>query len=355
MAKFIRNKIVGILAVMAFLLGMFDCPSANADWKNRDWRYRVSHVINAAAGAGTDYQVSFVVNSGTGTNSGNTVYCNNHCQSDFSDVRFTGSDGTTDLYYWREDYTASTTANFWVKVSADLSTVNQTVYMYYGNTGVATTSDGSNTFLFFDDFSGTLAKWTVEKTSGLFPQIQGGGFVRMGGGSTGSPYGHTSLGSSATYSGFNNNAFDGKFYLATDAIGEQAFRGNFAGNTGYKSRSDSRAGQGQSILKPPYTNGSWGFLASCGADGSVPTALIWYKFSITANGTTLKFYRDGVLRRNCTDSSYSSAGEVALQNHYGSYTDYDDVRVRKFVDPEPAHGTYGAEEYIRRIIIIDSY
>ena len=34
-----------------------------------------------------------------------------------------------------------------------------TMYIYYGKSNVATTSNGNATFEFFDDFSGNLSKW----------------------------------------------------------------------------------------------------------------------------------------------------------------------------------------------------
>jgi len=66
------------------------------------WSYRKSHIINPAPGAGTNYQVQIVTYAGSGTDSGNAVYLNNHARSDFGDVRFTGSDGSTLLNYWQE-------------------------------------------------------------------------------------------------------------------------------------------------------------------------------------------------------------------------------------------------------------
>jgi len=55
-------------------------------------------------------------------------------------------------------------------------------------------------------------------------------------------------------------------------------------------------------------------------------------------------YKDGVLKNTAADATYSSSVEIALQNHYGSWTDYDWVAVRKIVDPEPSHGAWGSEE-----------
>lgn len=93
-------------------------------------------------------------------------------KADFSDLRFTSSDGTTELSYWIESYTASTSAVVWVKVPSLVSGSN-TIYMYYGNSSATTTSSGDNTFVFFDDFSGTSfnsTKWDTLNS----PTVSGG-------------------------------------------------------------------------------------------------------------------------------------------------------------------------------------
>jgi len=79
--------------------------------------------------------------------------------ADFSDIRFTDSDEETLLYQYRDRYTASTIAYFWIKVPSILL-AGKTIYMYFGNSSAADVSDGVNTFSFFDDFSGDLSKWT---------------------------------------------------------------------------------------------------------------------------------------------------------------------------------------------------
>mgnify|MGYP002346718189 FL=1 len=115
--------------------------------------YRKSHVVSQTAGAGTGYQVQIKACYGSGIDSGGSVYLGSKGRTDFGDVRFTAGDGTTELSYWMESKTDSDNAVFWVKLSADLSAGDQTVYVYYGNSAATTTSSGEATFEFFDDFS----------------------------------------------------------------------------------------------------------------------------------------------------------------------------------------------------------
>ena len=127
---------------------------SDAAWYS-GWSYRKSHVINAASGAGTNYQVKITAHYGAGTDSGADVYLSNHSRTDFGDIRFTGSDGATLLDYWMESETDSDNAVFWVEVSEDLSSANRTVYVYYGKSDATTASNLDNTFLWGDDFDGS--------------------------------------------------------------------------------------------------------------------------------------------------------------------------------------------------------
>jgi len=252
-------------------------------------------------------------------------------QSDFGDLRFTSA-GDSPLDYWVESKTDDSLATVWVEVDAITASDDTTIYMYYGNPAAGSESNGANTFDFFDDFSGDLSQWESQSTSGVYPGIESG-YLRCGGGATGSPYGWTCLGSEPTYTGFQDNAVEFRYRVDSNAICEVSFRGDYDSDTGYKGRSDQRSGEGQSFLKPPYTVGGWNFIIS--GDGDRPSIDVWYRGTITASGSTFNLYRDGVLKRTASDSQYSGPGQISLQNHYGDYTDYDWVAVREFTAPEP--------------------
>ena len=233
-------------------------------------------------------------------------------------------------------------------------------------TSTISSSNGTSTFLFFDDFTGNLSKWIIEDSSsdasGTYPSIPSGQtYMRDGGGTTGAGYGFTSLGSSPTYNSFATGAIEFSYRVATNAIMQTAFRGVVSGNTGYQGRSDQRSGGGEYFLDPPYASGSWGFLPTCSqSGGTIPTADTWYWSTITASSTEFKYYLNGALMADCTDSTYAGPGEIALQNHYGDHTDFDWVAVRKFVTPEPILGPWGAVtnpvvgEYRKSLVINSS-
>jgi len=85
------------------------------------------------------------------------VNCTGNCQADFGDIRFTDSDNNT-IAYWMQNYTSGVQATFWINNSANSSSIN----MYYGTSGTnTTTSNGTNTFIDFDDCD-TLTGWDTD-------------------------------------------------------------------------------------------------------------------------------------------------------------------------------------------------
>lgn len=124
------------------------------------WLYRKSHVISAAVGAGTNYQVGIKVYYGAGVDGTETVggatfgkiYCNSKCKTDFGDIRFTNNDGSTLLDFWIQEQTDSVSALIWVEVGDDLSSIDRTIYIYYGKATATTLSNIYATFIKADKF-----------------------------------------------------------------------------------------------------------------------------------------------------------------------------------------------------------
>lgn len=113
----------------------------NSEWYNVSWtkRKRVP-ITNSDATAYTNVAVKI------------PVTYDSDMQTDFSDLRFTSSDGVTALSYWRETYTASANAVVWVKVPTLAASGDTSVFMYYGNGLASDASSGTTTFSAFDDF-----------------------------------------------------------------------------------------------------------------------------------------------------------------------------------------------------------
>jgi len=146
------------LFVFAFLitivLGAF--TSVFAQWEG--WNYRRTVTIDNTSGTAlTDFQVKIDLSSL------DPPFIFGHANSDGSDLRITSSDGVTQIPFWIESWNTGTQeAIIWVKVPS-IPTVGTTIYLYYGNPVATSSSNGTNTFEFFDDFnsgSNTLGYWS---------------------------------------------------------------------------------------------------------------------------------------------------------------------------------------------------
>jgi hypothetical protein len=290
------------------------------------WMYRKSHVINPASDAGTNYQVRIVAHYGSGTDSGADVYLNGKCRSDFGDVRFTRSDGVTLLDYWMQEKVDGDYAVFWVEVADDLSTNPVTIYIYYGNATATTTSNGDNTFIFFDDFEVDLSKWTVTGTVGLSTDYayQGSKSVKIGTGST----------NISRNPNLSNIAHGVKYYDRMTAKKEKHVMKATTATEAYEGVDED-----QSTGYYIYRIGATNYVSN------VSRSVGWHSFEIRQTPTKTYFVIDGVVQSNT-----GSGGTVTAQalgswwsaNNEVSY--FDCSYIRKFVDPEPSHGSWGSEE-----------
>jgi hypothetical protein len=122
---------------------------------------RILDVSNTSGSELTDYQMLMYVHRTTGTDSGYDTYLGTACESDFSDIRFYNVTTSAVCTYFIESVSGDT-AKIWVKLGS-IPTTGVRIGIVYGNNSVSTTSDGVNTFPFFDTFDGSAldeTKWT---------------------------------------------------------------------------------------------------------------------------------------------------------------------------------------------------
>lgn len=292
--------------------------------------YRKQITINGStAGAQTNYQMKLRVHKGSGSDSGGDVYLNNHCQDDFDDVRFTKSDGTTELDHWRESYVSGDYAIFWIEFDTiPASPDHAHFYIYYSNAGAASGSNGDNTFLFFDDFPGASLdtnKWQGDTANW---SVSGGNAQC----STDAKkiYNKTSYGNVAVETRMQTHRAGGTGSVHPGSLGR-------TGTYWYQ----HELRHADNTIKIYNSNG-WGTVAS----GSCTIALdTWYRCSFTLVGSALALTVDGASISG-TDADYAS-GYVGLRagiyNATGTmYVDF--IAVRNLASPEPAWGTWGSEE-----------
>ena len=285
--------------------------------------YRKPISITGTGTALTDYQINTSVS-----------YVSGKMNSDFSDLRFKDSSGNI-LSYWIESYMASTSAQVWVKVPSIAASGTTTIYMYYGSATATSTSNGSNTFVFFDDFSGDLSKWNAHIVYGAVGINSSVGYpapcLEVSGGTTSGNYGFTAIGTDASYSAFQDGIIEADIYPATNALPEIIFRGVNASNAGYKGRWDCRTGTETPWMMSPY-NGWTGFGTAVTRFG---LANQWQQTKLVINNSTFNIYNNGALQSTETDTTYTGTGEIGVANHYGSYILIDNMRVRKYASIDP--------------------
>jgi hypothetical protein len=131
------------------------------------WDYRRTIAFSKSTPE-DDYQVKVQLNS--------TNFNYSRTKPDGADLRFYDR-YQNNLSHWIETWNTMGKSIIWVKVP---NTGTSTITMYYGNPSANSVSNGTNTFIFFDDFEGTSldSKWSNETGSGTGVTVSGG-YVRV--------------------------------------------------------------------------------------------------------------------------------------------------------------------------------
>ena len=112
-----------------------------SSWFNASWSARKMIVVsNPNTNPYTNYPLKIAV-----------TYASS-MRSDFGDLRFTDSSGTTSIPYYIESTNPSASSTVWVRIPSLAGSGSATIYMYYGNASATTTASGGSTFAFYEDF-----------------------------------------------------------------------------------------------------------------------------------------------------------------------------------------------------------
>lgn len=284
---------------------------------------------------------------GEGDDEEENVYLSGKCRTDFGDIRFTDDNGITPLDYWMEEKVDGNYAVFWVEVAEDLSTTDQTIYIYYGKNDATTTSSGDNTFIFFDDFddnSRDTSKWdTVVNGSDTVNEVNQRLEV-TGVSSTTSSSGYVSSSSHAMpqrMASVNVVELDNLRYFNVHVGPTKVTTTNPKHESNWYCLFKHRvteywyAEKSKDGAKSYVDNGTW-----AGATGKIEIGL--------DQSNVIHFYENGIERASET---FDITGGTTLylyifqvsHSEYGTDA-FDNFYLRKFVSPEPSHGSWGAEE-----------
>jgi len=323
--------------------------------------------VNRTTSVLSGYQIRITAHYGSGTDEGEHVYLNGHAKADFGDVRFSwlnsSSGSEVGCDYWIEKSNVGDNALFWVKIPEISNEVNSTIHIYYGKMDANTTANGYSTFDFFDDFSGDLSKWTIKHFDGSGSASIVDGWARVNAQPSGDFWGQRDGGSGL----FTATPLNDSYAIET-VFRQQSYLANDAHNRFFMSRANLNDDSAFYTMlfdgDSSHTTTNWrdtkgGFADWAGdntgwARGSNTTFQVrlvksgtTYYASISTNGSN--WYSVG-------SRSGNYQGYIGLVDSYhAGYTEFDWVRVRKCVEPEPAHGDWGTEEIGQRVIIDQTF
>ena len=300
-------------------------------WYDSYWDYRIPVTITNSGSELTEFQVQVSLDAS---------FPWSHANGDGSDLRFTSSDGETELSYWIENWTASTSANVWVKVpSVAASPATTTIYLYYGNSSVQSSSNGFSTFEFFDDFTGgtiDAARWTA--SGGTWSVVS----TTQQDGTTG--YVAQGIISSAgkhllksAYSG-TDYIVEGYGQLNTGRVWGLGVRSTTNQST-YTLNLYEDLDAADNLYYYAWLGGPTTTTVYRGPVGAI-NLNTWYKLKVKASGNTFDIYFNDELKTTASNSQWAS-GSVGLfleydEQHGAAGTAvYNDIRVRKYASDEP--------------------
>ena len=313
-------------------------------WYFTSWSRRAPVTISNPGSGLTDHQVRV------------DVTWDADMQPDFDDIRFVDSDDSTELSHWRESYTASTSAIFWVKVPS-IPSGNKTIYMYYGNDAASSASDGTATFIFFDDFDDAsldLADWTFTEVGGAAGSCtESGTVIRLTGTDTGDLWNTSDKFLFLSISGNYDNVIVESYTSAWGGAHD-----TWSKMGGVQLRQSLDAGSKNRIMSPVYSAelGTNSYRLSTGGiteeqypSGSIPT----YNKLSRSGGTSRAWYSTDGISWTELGSQISFTGGLTDPVYLGlhlagkstteHWVEVDWFRVRKYALQEPTTSV-GSEE-----------
>jgi hypothetical protein len=278
-----------------------------------------------------------------------TAYLDGHAETSLLDIRFTTSDGTTTLDYFRQGITGATPNQFatlWLEFDS-IGTAATTFYLYYGNAAAPDVSSGPNTFPTYDGIErgangdALTSPWTVVQGAVKISTAQafeGSRSAWFDAGAT-TPKAYVALTAS------NTIAIQARFYFPlTSGNRLTLFWHEDAAGAVVLLAIDADGGSDGTLFYS--TDEGW---VSCGvnlADGFWHLVEVrnfdWtaLTFDVVANGT--------VVASGCPMATESLfyPNKLAVEAYTGAGQDLyiDELIVRPFLATEPTWGSWGSEE-----------
>jgi len=263
-------------------------------------------------------------------------------KTDFGDVRFYDSDDTTKLSYCLLEKVDGSWALFQVMLP---SLQDKTIYAYFGNDSYTSESNFSTCYNLYEDMEGysegkytsSVGSWTVDN-AGVWVISDGGDKVFY-------------LNETNALIYYDPSSLNLSDYIATAYIKLGGAGGRYWGFVGRYEDTSNLLGKSYQMLTYDETNryiqvrrwddGSYTTIAQ----GSTTCNLDAYtkiEFRFNGSSITAKIY--GCDEQTATDSTYDY-GTIALLGHGSAPSYWNNITVRKIVDPEPSYSV-GSRETI---------
>ncbi|HOE93338.1 MAG TPA: DUF2341 domain-containing protein [Methanofastidiosum sp.] len=305
-------------------------------------KYKRPIAISNSGSSLTNYQIKITLTSSN--------FDFSKTNSNGEDIRFSDDSNTTTLNYWIEKWDAiNQQAVLWVKVPS-IPSGSSNIFVYYGSQTLQSESNGTNTFLFFDDFTGSSlnsSKWEIDAV-GTIDETVNNEIILTGGRSSSSTYwiyNTTDTGNQhrAKINGsqfiipsqctieWNGKAISGD--MAQTGIGLIKSTDNTV--RAYLAISDGSGGNG---CAPSL----WGFVEGTTGSGTI-TVGQYKNFRLIKNGSAITGYQKDTSSESWTQmltGTSSNIDRMAItQGTYGGYTyeqmALDNIKVREYSSAEP--------------------
>ena len=297
------------------------------------WSYRKLHTIAGSPdGELTNYQVRFVVHRTDGDDDGEDVYIGTNCNEDYSDLRFTSLDNIP-MSYWIEEI-GTDYAVVWAKVPS-IPTSGIQMYLYYGNAGAESLSNGDETFIFFDGFDADSLdtnKWTAS-----------GGSTTVSGGICTVEY----SGSNAYLTSYD--AWNTGIILRTRIKSAHYQTTTYQEFIGLRDNPNNRQ-TGGAYFSDPTTGKKYGCVDASGytiTDMDGWSADTWGVIEIEAADSSAKFRVNDNNEKTISTHYYTGSTPICVRARTanGAKVEMDWVLIRKCAGVAPSHQVWEADEF----------
>ena len=289
------------------------------------WGYKTSITITGSTnGDKEDYPV-FI-----------TIPYQSFMRSDFGDIRFTLQDGT-ELKYVLKSYTASSTADFIVKIpSLPASPTVTTIIIYAGNSSVTTTSDPSSVYDYDYTFptSGSISPFTIAWGS----VAQSNGYMRL------RSVANSNQGMAYVSTNYITGQWDFNFFQESTGTQYAEFVFISQSNSYGSVTSNSYCVQIRQDTKKIclYKNGDGG--TNLGSYTYTPDTTTHHITITRDQNGQMKVYLDGTLIITATDTSITTVSYLWCVGWAGSgttYADFNNITHLPYTANPPTTGTLG--------------